>query len=115
MEAFSALLALCAGNSPVTDEFPSQRPVTQSFDIFFDLHTNKAWVNSRKAGDLRRHCTHYDVIVMFLETGNNRWEKDNEPIGPRHRMNNAYMFSNKQIQLHLDNNIYCHLRQISIM
>ena len=28
---------LCVGNSPVTDEFPSQRPVTQSFDVFFDL------------------------------------------------------------------------------
>ena len=37
METFSALLALCAGNSPVTGEFPSQRPVTHSFDVFFDL------------------------------------------------------------------------------
>ena len=41
METFSALLALCAGNSPVTGEFPTQRPVTRSFDIFFDLHQNK--------------------------------------------------------------------------
>ena len=38
METFSALLALCAENSPVTGEFPSQRPVTRSFDAFFDLH-----------------------------------------------------------------------------
>ena len=30
-----------AGNSPVTGEFPSQRPVTRSFDIFFDLRLNK--------------------------------------------------------------------------
>ena len=37
IETFSALLALCAGNSPVTGEFPSQRPVTRSFDVFFDL------------------------------------------------------------------------------
>ena len=36
METFSALLALSAGNSPVTSEFPSQRSVTRSFDIFFD-------------------------------------------------------------------------------
>ena len=36
METFSALLAICAGNSPVPGEFPSQRPVTQSFDVFFD-------------------------------------------------------------------------------
>ena len=41
METFSALLALCAGNSPVTGEFPAQRPVTQSFDVFFDLRPNK--------------------------------------------------------------------------
>ena len=37
MEAFSASLSLCAGNSSVTGEFPSQRPVTRSFDVFLDL------------------------------------------------------------------------------
>ena len=41
METFSALLALCVGNSPVTGEFPSQRPVTRSFGVFFDLRLNK--------------------------------------------------------------------------
>ena len=41
METFSALLARRAGNSPVTGEFSSQRPMTQSFDIFFDLRLNK--------------------------------------------------------------------------
>ena len=41
LEVISALLALCAGNSPVTGEFPSQRPVTRSFDVFFDLRLNK--------------------------------------------------------------------------
>ena len=41
METFSTLQALCVGNSPVTSEFPSQRPVTRSFDIFFDLCLNK--------------------------------------------------------------------------
>ena len=41
METFSALLALCAGNSPVTGEFPSQRPVTRSFGVFFDLRLNE--------------------------------------------------------------------------
>ena len=41
METFSALLAICAGNSPVTGEFPAQRPVTRSFDAFFDLRLNK--------------------------------------------------------------------------
>ena len=41
METFSALLAICAGNSPVPGEFPAQRPVTRSFDVFFDLRLYK--------------------------------------------------------------------------
>ena len=41
METFSALLAICAGNSPVPGDFPAQRPVTRSFDVFFDLRLNK--------------------------------------------------------------------------
>ena len=41
METFSALLAIYAGNSPVTGEFPAQRPVTRSFDVFFYLRLNK--------------------------------------------------------------------------
>ena len=41
MEAFSELLALFARNSPVNGEFPSQRPVTWIFYIFFDLCLNK--------------------------------------------------------------------------
>ena len=41
METFSALLAICVENSPVPGEFPEQRPVTRSFDVFFDLRLNK--------------------------------------------------------------------------
>ena len=41
METFSALLAICAGNSPVPGEFSAQRPVKRSFDVFFDLRLNK--------------------------------------------------------------------------
>ena len=41
METIAALLAICAGNSPVTGEFPAQRPVMRSFDVFFDLCLNK--------------------------------------------------------------------------
>ena len=41
METFSALLALCEADRPITGGFPSQRPVTQSFDVIFDLHLNK--------------------------------------------------------------------------
>ena len=61
----TALLALCAGNSPVTGEFPAQRPVTRGFGVFFDLSLNNGWVNDREAGDLRRHRAHYDVTVVL--------------------------------------------------
>ena len=64
METFSALLAICAGNSPVPGEFLAQRPATRSFDVFFDLHVINGWVNNGEAGDLRRYRAHYDVTVM---------------------------------------------------
>ena len=41
MEIFPVLLAICEGNSPVSGEFPAQRPATRSFDVFFDLRLNK--------------------------------------------------------------------------
>ena len=41
METFSALLAIFARNSQVPGEFPAQRPVTQRFDVIFDLRPNK--------------------------------------------------------------------------
>ena len=68
METFFELLALCAGNSPVTGEFPLQRPVTQSFDISLICAWTNSWVNNLEAGDMRCHHTHYDVIVMFYQS-----------------------------------------------
>ena len=65
METFSALLAICAGNSPVPGEFPAQRPVARSFEVFFDLRLNKRL--SKQSGDLRRYRAHYDVTVMNTE------------------------------------------------
>ena len=63
METFSALLAICAGNSPVPGEFPTQRPVTRSFDVFFDLRLNKrlskqswGWWFETPSSSLWRHC-----------------------------------------------------------
>ena len=64
METFSALLALSVGNSPVTGEFPSQRPVTPSFYFSLICAWTNSWVNSQDAGDLRRYCPHSDVSVM---------------------------------------------------
>ena len=72
MQTFSALLALCEGNSPVTGEFPSQRPETQSFDVFFDLRMNKRlskqsrrrWFDT-PSRSLRRH---YNQMVIWCRT-----------------------------------------------
>ena len=60
METFSALLVLCAGNTPVTSEFPSQRPVTWSFVVLFDLHLIK-WLNKQSWGLVIR-----DAIVCTV-------------------------------------------------
>ena len=63
METFSALLAICAGNSPVPGEYPAQRPVRRSFDVFFDLRLNQklskqswGWWFETLPRPLRRHC-----------------------------------------------------------
>ena len=40
METCSELLAICVGNPPIPGDFPTQRPVTRSFDVFFDLRPN---------------------------------------------------------------------------
>ena len=63
METFSASLAICAGNSLVTGEFPAQRPVTRGFRVFFDLRLNKqlrkqswGWWFETQSRPLWRHC-----------------------------------------------------------
>ena len=59
METFSALVALCSGDSPVTGESPAQRPEARSFDVFFDLRLNKQlWGRSFEtpSRSLWRHC-----------------------------------------------------------
>ena len=86
METFSALLAICAVNSPVTGEFTAQRPVTRSFDVFFDLRLNKR-LNKQSWGKwfetlsrlLWRHCneeswsdTSWVVRGVCQEYGHNR-------------------------------------------
>ena len=65
METFSALLALCEGNSPATVEFPAQRPVTRSFDVFFVPRLNKRLSKQYRRRDLSRFGAHYDVTVML--------------------------------------------------
>ena len=45
-------------------EFTTQRPVTRSCNVFFDLRLNKRLKKNREAGDSRRYRGHYDVSVM---------------------------------------------------
>ena len=68
MEIFSALLAICAGYSPVPGEFPTQRPVTRSFDVFFDVRPNKRLSKQWWGWWFETLSSHCDVIVMDLET-----------------------------------------------
>ena len=73
METFSALLALCEGNLPVTGEFLSQRPVTRSFDVLFDLRLNKrlskqswCWWFETPSRPLWRQCN--DMRLQHIST-----------------------------------------------
>ena len=72
METFSALLAICAGNSPVSGELPAQRPVTRSFDVFFDRRLNKRlskqwwdWWFETLSGPLCRHWNELKIILTI--------------------------------------------------
>ena len=77
METFSALLAICAGNSPVPGEFPTQKPVTRSFNVFFDLGLNKrlskqwwGWWFETPSSSLWRHCNvGWNSHVLSLRRG----------------------------------------------
>ena len=73
METVSALLAICAGHSPVTGEFPAQRPVMRSFYVFFDLRLNKrlskqlwGWWYETPLCQLWRDCSEIAVCPVFL-------------------------------------------------
>ena len=74
MKTFSVLLAIWVGNSPVTGEFPAQKPVTQSFDVFFDLRLKKllskqwwAWWFETPSRPLWCHCNVWQFVAS------NRW------------------------------------------
>ena len=77
METFSALLAICAGNSPVPSEFPTQRPVMRCFNVCFDLRLNKrlskqsrGWWFETQSRPLWRHSNvlqrHHDICLYIL-------------------------------------------------
>ena len=75
METVSALLALCVRNSLVTGEYPSQRPATQSFEDFFEIHPNKRlikewrrrWLETQSY-PLWRHCNEVHPFDYIIES-----------------------------------------------
>ena len=74
-EVFSAWLAICAGNSPVPGEFPTQGPVTRSFNVFFDLRLNTrlskqpwGWWFETPAWSLWRHRNGNTVVSYGKRT-----------------------------------------------
>ena len=79
METFSVLLAICVGNSPVTGEFPTQRPVTRSSDVFFDLRLNrqlnKQWWGrwfETLSRPLWRHC---NIMTIYNKESHGRFTR----------------------------------------
>ena len=81
----SVLLALCAGNSPVTRGFSSQRPVTRTF-VFFDLRLSKRLSKQSRCqcfetppGSLWRHCNSLTMRTGYLNWLE-RWKIQQYPI-----------------------------------
>ena len=73
MEKFSALLAICSGKSPGPDEFPAGRPVTRSFDVFFQLRPNErlskkwwGWWFETPSSPLWRHCNELQCTGLSI-------------------------------------------------
>ena len=64
METFSALLALCAGNSPVIGEFPHEGQWRWTLMFSLIYASINSWVNNREASYLRHHHAHCDVMFI---------------------------------------------------
>ena len=91
---------LCAGNSPITGEFPSQRPMMRSFDVFFDLRLNKrlskqswGWWVETPSSSLCRHCNGSGVC----RTGGHYW--DNYPGTISSHLTLSYLIHFKWLQV----------------
>ena len=62
METFSALLASV-----------NHKGQWRGASMFFMYTWINDWVNNREAGDLMRHCAHYDVIIKGIHTSSMLW------------------------------------------
>ena len=74
-------------DSPVTGEFPTQRPVTQSFDVFFDLRMNNrlskqswGWWFDTLSRPLWRHCNVHELKKLNIPVNIPSVEKRGQPI-----------------------------------
>ena len=90
----SALLALCEGNSPVTEEFPSHRPVARNFDVLFDLRLNKrlskqwwGWWFETPLRPLGRHCNLCTRVCFVFFCINMCWLATTTTKTHKHRTN----------------------------
>ena len=90
------LLALCEGNPPVSDGFPSQRPVTRSFNVSLIFDWTNIWANNRDAGDFRRYD---DAIVMQLRSQNHILVCPAETARSDYRMQ-CFSITKRSIPLH---------------
>ena len=87
METFSALLAICAGNSPVPVNTPHKGQWRGALMFILICTRINGWVKNREAGDLRRHRAHYDVIVMKLRRMNAfSWPTFTKPAALSHQI-----------------------------
>ena len=64
MQTFSALLALCGGNSPIIGEFPRKGQWRGALIFSLICAWTNGWANHWDASDLRRHRAHYSITVM---------------------------------------------------
>ena len=76
-------------------EFPAQRPVTRSFDVFFDLPLNKrlskqpwGWWFETPAWSLWRHRNVQHVFIVYLPLSSANRKKSETDL----RSNTIYMF-----------------------
>ena len=77
MEKFSSLLAICAGNSPVTVNSPHKGQWCGALIFSLICTWINGWVINREAGNLRRHRAHYYIIVTqrkFLSFFRGHWQ-----------------------------------------
>ena len=120
----SALLAFCAGISPVTGEFPAQRQVTRSFGVFFNLRLNKrlnkqSWVRwfETSSCPLWRRC---NVCSSRLVPNHFLHLHTNQVHISRDALSSANEWHGTLAQLHDDRyTIYvykfCHTRVLAIL